>query len=137
MGKNVILKSYLGEIETEEQDLVLWNDFFTDEEMENDYPQTIYAGDNGNYSGECAPIKIDEMIETLQSMKSDGANYVEIGYHTDHYSYLINALHIRKATPEEIAKSEQDEKESIRFHAEEKIKKYEAEIKKLKDGILQ
>ena len=137
MGKNVILKSYLGEIETEEQDLVLWNDFFTDEEMENDYPQTIYAGDNGNYSGECAPIKIDEMIETLKSMKSDGANYVEIGYHTDHYSYLINALHIRKATPEEIKKNEEEEKEYLKSKIEKKINDFEEEIKKLKHAISQ
>ena len=131
MGKNVILKSYLGEIETEEQDLVLWNDFFTEEEMENDYPDTLIQGDTGHYSGECAPIKIDEMIETLQSFKSDGANYVEIGYHVDHFAYLLNAIKIRKATEEEIKEEKDRMKEAKLYEKELHIEKLRKELEKL------
>ena len=131
-----IFKSYLGEIETEEQDLVLYNDIFTDEELEENHPDTIETEDFGTWSGESTPIKIDEVIETLKSFKSDGANYVEIYHHGDHYTYIFNALSIRKATPEEIEKNEEDQKKAREFHIKEKIRKYEAEINKLSNEIL-
>ncbi len=133
MDKNIILKSYLGEIETEEQDLVLYNDFFTEEEMEHDHPEILIHGDTGNYSDECAPIKIDEMIETLQSFKSDGANYVEIGYHTDHFSYLLNAIKIRKATEEEIKEEEARKGVEEFFEKQQRIQELKKELEELEE----
>lgn len=135
MKKLTIIKSYLGEIETEEQDFLLYNKIFTKEELEDDYPETIVNGDFSGWSEESHPIEINELIETLESFKSDGANYVEIGYHCDHLSYIFNALKIRRATEEEIAKDAEDLKNSGLFEKQEKISELKKELKKLENEV--
>ncbi len=133
MGKNVIIKSYLRKIETEEQDLVLWNDFFTEEEMEHDYPEIFVLDDTSYYLDRSYPIKIDDLIETLQSMKSDHASHVEIIYHQDHYSYIINAVKIWKATEEELKEREARKGREKLLERQQRIGELQKELKELEE----
>ena len=135
MKKLIILKSYLGEIETEEQDYLLYNKIFSEEELEDDYPEIIIQGDSGSWSEESHPMEIDYLIETLESFKSDGANYVEIMYHCDHLTYLLNAVRIRRATEEEMEKDAEELRNLEVLENKERIQKLQEEIQKLENEI--
>jgi hypothetical protein len=42
------------------------------------------------------PVNIDSVIELLNSLKAQGANYISIDYHCDHIGYDIEGLKITK-----------------------------------------
>jgi hypothetical protein len=104
--------------------------FIRDEEfseLDFEFQDDFSIGENDNYaiielghsrlSSSASPIPIDQMIETLQSMKKSGANYVEMDYHEDHYGYEIAGYKITRSNPEEIEIFEQeraDEEEDMR-----------------------
>lgn len=135
MKDNVLYVKYLKNLETEEQDLELCNQFFTEEELENDYPAFIYDDGSIDYS-EGDPMKIDELIEILQGLKKQDATHVEILHHQDHHSYILNSCNIRKATPDEIEKQKEAVRQKDIEFKRAKIKVMETEIKKLENEVL-
>jgi hypothetical protein len=136
MKQNVIYIKYLREVETEELDLELYNPFFTDEEMENDYPSFIYENhDVGGWSEE-DPIKIEDLQNLLEEIKNSGASHVEIMHHTDHHSYVLTPSIIRKATEEEIKENEERKKGGIKKRKMEHIENMKNEIKRLEEEVL-
>lgn len=134
MKKNVIHVKYFKDIETEEQDLELYNQFFTDAEMEYDYPSFIYAGEESRWS-EGDPIKIDDMIEILQKIKAGNATHVEMSHNTDHHSYTLSPCEIRLATKEEIEAEKIRLDNTLKSQKEDRIKKMKNEIEKLENEI--
>ena len=75
------------------------------------------------------PIKIDRMIEHLQSIKANGVTHVELDYHCDHIGYVISGFEMRPSTPEEIVVFM--DKETTQKNKENKIAELYAEIRKL------
>jgi len=61
----------------------------------------------GRGSADSHPIRIDKMIEILQSLKSDGCSHVEIEYHCDHIGYDISGSKIEKSSSEDIESYEE------------------------------
>jgi hypothetical protein len=74
------------------QDDILGKDF------EDDHDD-IYEGNTNRVND---PIKIDDLIMMLVDLKTLGANYVSIDYHTDHREYELDGQEVRLATQEEI-----------------------------------
>lgn len=134
MKENVILQEYFDSVETEEQDLELYNQFFTDEEMEYDYPSFIYVNDHNPWS-EGDPILIEDLQKHLDDAKKLGATHVELMHHTDHHSYVITPCLIRKATKEEIEAETKRNEESIKEKKREHIKNLQREIERLENEI--
>lgn len=132
MKKNILHYKYIQEIESDE--LHIYCKFFTEDEMDEDYPQTIREGDS-RWGGECAPIKINEVIKILNDMKEKGATHVEIDYHVDHRSYIFNGVEIRKATEKECSDTLKKLKEIQQQKKKEQIEKYKREIDKLENEI--
>lgn len=56
-----------------------------------------YEGNYENY-----PIKIERLIDHLNSIKDNGATHVSIDYHVDHIGYIINGFDIRLMTTDEV-----------------------------------
>jgi len=54
------------------------------------------------YNG--SAIKISVMEEQIAEIKAKGGTHLDIDYHGDHDSYIINGVDIHKSTEEEIAK---------------------------------
>ena len=76
-------------------------------------------------------ISIDEVIFYLQKLKQQGANFVEINYHTDHQEYEFTGYLLQKSSKEEIEKySLQEEKY---FEALKRVEELENQIKSLKE----
>lgn len=84
------------------------------------------------------PIKIDDLLSILNTLKGKGANYVSIKFHTDHQEYEFDGVHISLATQDEIiqhAKEQRDQdielvKRSL-LNIEEQKKKFETRLKQL------
>lgn len=134
MGENVILVKYFPYVETEEQDLELYNQFFTDEEMENNHPDFIYENER-SYWSDGDPIKIEDLQKYLEELKNSGASHVEIMHHTDHHSYILSPSFIRKATKEEI-KAEKDRiNEELKRKKLQNIKAMQEEIQRLEKDL--
>lgn len=134
MGKNIILIKYLPDVETEEQDLVLYNQFFTEEEMDNDWPSFIYENDGSRW-GEGDPIKIEDLQNHLEEIKNSGASHVEIMHHEDHHCYIFTPSFIRKATEEEIKAEEDRVKEGLKMKRLERIKNMKEEIQRMEKEL--
>lgn len=66
---------------------------------EDDNHDEIYVGYSNQFND---PIKIDDLITTLNDLKDKGSNYVSIDYHSDHRVYELDGQEIRLATQEEI-----------------------------------
>lgn len=100
-------------------------------EIENDF---IYYDEDGeplydNYFFTCnshyddvQPIQVEKLIERLQFMKDNGANYVTLFFHEDHQEYEIDSFLIKKSSDEE-----------IKYYLEGKLKM----TKHSKDSILE
>ena len=127
-----VLKKYFKEVEIDEIDFVNQTLLFGESD---DYIETefIRKGEQGNwYWGESIPMEIDAMIETLNELKKQGANFVEVVYHCDHLGYVFNGLEMRKATDEEIAEHLGKQVEVKENAKQEKIAELEKELKRLK-----
>jgi hypothetical protein len=77
-------------------------------------------------------VKIDDIIENLEKLKSAGANYVDLCFHEDHSELEIRGFECRKMTDDEISayESRLNQREVDRKEAE--IKKLEERLSKLK-----
>jgi hypothetical protein len=62
----------------------------------------IKANDTNGWKGHTSAIDINYMEQTLKKLKDKGATHVEIMFHSDHDSYCISGVEIRKPTQDEI-----------------------------------
>ena len=114
---------------------IIWHDAIIPEaNLDTDYVPRyeIIKGAKGNWEGECDPILIDTLIDTLTKMKKT-CNYVEVMFHCDHHGYVLNGLEITKSTPEETKaycskKAKHDEKMAQIIKLRNELKKMENEI---------
>ena len=67
-----------------------------------DYYDDIIDINKNKSSLDSEPILIDRLINILQELKNDGANYVQLEENCDHQGYDIEGFQIRLATTEEI-----------------------------------
>lgn len=87
-------------------------------------------GENTYY--DAGIIKIDTIIESLQELKSKGANYAAIDWHCDHQEMEIYGVEFRPSTKEEINKYEADIRKEKKQRKEEEIKRLEKQLEQLK-----
>lgn len=127
---------YKAEIELDELDLEILNDIHPEMVEDDEYcpHEELLIGDGDfKWSDQTHPVKIDKIIETLNQLKEKGCNYVEIFYHTDHMAYHLIGLDVHKASQESINEFEHEMTNILSQQREEKIKRLEAEIAKLKE----
>jgi len=132
ISKNVLLQRYVGQKESE--DIMIHYEFYSEEEVDEDYPHTIVVSDT-HYCGENSPLQIDEALRIIQGMKEKGATHIEIDYHVDHGSYIFNGVELRKATDEEIAKETVEMSEIFNTEMKEKIEDYKRKIEILENEL--
>ena len=131
--KHGIYKRFIEQIYSKE--IYGWDEFFTEEEADDDYPETIEV-DMPQWGGaDASPIKIEEMQEMIQTLKDKGCTHVEIDYHCDHLEYEVYGYQMRKATEKEVQDETNKRKESIKEENSKKIKQLQWKIKKLEDEI--
>lgn len=130
--KNMIIKKFLSFEETE--DLMLNYLFYTEEEIDENYPEWIEQGGD-RWSGINTPMPIDDALRIIQEMKDKGANFIEIDFHCDHITYLFSGFEIRKATKKEIEKENELRKEANDLLKKKKIQDLKDEIEKLNNEI--
>jgi len=128
--KYSILHRYIEEIDSDE--LYLWDEFFTEEETDEEYPTNILVNFPKFGGGDGSPIRINEVIRILSKLKEKGATHVEITWHCDHLEYEFHGMEIRKATDEEMAEEQKRLDEKSEAAKAERIKKLQEEIEALK-----
>ena len=130
--KNMIIQKFLGREETE--DLMLNYLFYTEEEIDKNYPEWVSQGGDPR-SGNNTPMPIDDALRIIQEMKDKGANFIEIDYHCDHITYLFSGFEIRKATEEEI-KEEQKRLDDIeKSNRLKRLNELKEEIEKINNEV--
>lgn len=124
--KNVYIKvEVVKEVNTDELDCALSDSFNV-------------AGDEclvhinvGERNTEGYPVKIDTMIDLLTYLKNEGANYVELDYHVDHYEYEMTGLNIEVASNDLVKSYESTNNEKSKLEAEyQEIVKKATELRK-------
>jgi hypothetical protein len=127
--KNIyITKKHIEDESFGELDFDLHEEFGFDYEKDDDF----ITLENGQGHADGYPIKIESMIETLQSLKDKGATHVELDYNCDHIGYEISGYSITPSTPEEITIYE--DKKSNEGQKNKRLKELYAEIEKIKRG---
>ena len=126
-----IKRTYTEEVEHSDLDLINIDEILGTNKDGHDY--TMITSNDINWSGEVDSINIDTLIATLQKLKKNGANYVEVFHHTDHRGYNIYGVELREATDEEIIEfKNQQTKSSV---LEKKIEELESQLKYLKNKL--
>lgn len=64
--------------------------------------QHIEIGDDPFYKSEAGPVSISDLMQALQLLQNNGANYVCCDWHYDHVELDIYAFKMSVSTPEEI-----------------------------------
>jgi hypothetical protein len=107
-----ITKKFISEEEFSELDLVMKDEFGFDEDAHVDFV-TIEKG-KPKWGPDTEPIRIDQLIESLERMKNSGATHVSIDYHVDHIGYEMASFQIVESTPSDIDmyESELEEEEN-------------------------
>jgi hypothetical protein len=128
---NTIITKYKLHITTSDLDIDMIDDILGKVEDRNEIydDKTSFLND---------PIKIDKLMELLQTLKDHGANYASINYSEGHRGYDIYGLKVSIASQKEIdehnEKQRQLEIARIKSHLKilnDRIIKSEAELKKL------
>lgn len=127
-----IKETYTEEVEHSDLDLINVDEILGLNEDGHDYRMITTGGIDMWWNGEAQQINIDTLIDTLQKMKKNGANYVEIMHHGDHHGYNIYGVELRKATYGEIRDFKEALKEFEVNSKKNKITALEKEIKDLK-----
>lgn len=86
-------ETYIEEIEHSELDLEY--PFYTVDENDEDVRSEIEYDNKVDWS-ESPSIEIDEVIKTLETLKSKGANRCYIIAHSDHYGYVFTGVKLEK-----------------------------------------
>ena len=125
VNKQFITKEYTSSIN--HQDLDMISDVLGDD---YDEYKIIQLNDGDFYSGEATPIKIDQLIKSLNYIKESGANYVEVFHHNDHSEYYLHGIKVYESTLEEIQDFTKDvvKKSAV----DSKISELQAQIERLK-----
>lgn len=76
-----------------------------------------------------APIKIDDMINMLNSLKENGCTHVEVDYHTDHIEYQLSGYIIEHSTKSEIKQWEDQQRKNLAKY--QRIRELQAEINEI------
>lgn len=103
-------------------------DFGLDYEVHADYE---YINKTKFYH-DAQPVRIDELIEVLQKLKNEGANYAECDFHGDHQELEVTGFTIRLATDAEIDEHYAGREKAEKKVLESKIQKLEKELADLK-----
>jgi hypothetical protein len=90
MSKVYITKKHINNKNQSELDFELQDEFGFNYD---DYDEFVEI-EKGHGSADSHPIKIDKMIEILQSLKNEGCSHVQIEYHCDHIGYDISGFEI-------------------------------------------
>lgn len=104
-----IRKELIKDYELSELDLVLNDEFKTEEESDDDdISLEEIRKDYGEAEGEA--VRIDFLISELQELIKLGATHVELENHYGHNGYIVSAYNIRLATETEIEEHENAKK---------------------------
>ena len=123
--ENRIKFEYIKEIETDELDCVLYDMIFGKGRQWEGHKRNIIVGkDKSTWGGQAISIPISMVRKILDQLEKKGSDFVEIMYHTDHYSYIFNGMKITKATEDECQK--ENEKEKKKKEIELEVNKLEA-----------
>lgn len=131
--KHAIYKRFIESVYSEE--IYGWEEFFTDDEVDDEYPETILGIGTDRYGSEASPIRIDEVEKLLAELKEKGCSHVEIDWHCDHLNYELHGYEIRKATREELDNKEEENSDTAKRKREEQIKNLKNQIKELENEI--
>lgn len=126
MSKVYITKKHIKNSNQSELDFELHEEFGFNYENYDEFVEIT----KGRGSADSYPIRIDKMIEILQSLKSDGCSHVEIEYHYDHIGYDISGSKIEKSSSEDIESYE--EKIAEKFIKNKKIADLQKQINELR-----
>ncbi len=133
--KEIRLKlSYLKEIETEELDMVIYDEILGERwEDDNRKSDIIIGQKDKSWTKEGEPISIKMIRDILDDIEKAGATYVEIMHHSDHHSYVFNGVKIEQASEDECkdANIKENEIKKIKIQME----KLEAEYSKLENKL--
>ena len=97
--KNAIIKKFITWVTSKE--IYVWEEFFTEKESDDEYPEIIEINPPKWGGGDGRPIRIDEVLDILTKLKEEGCSHVEMTWHCDHLEYEFHGYELRKATPEE------------------------------------
>lgn len=108
--------------------------FFFATEEEKKESENIYLSFHGDdvYSSESQIIHIDELRNILDRAEKAGATFVTVNFHSDHLEYDVVGYNLTRLSENELnilESLENAKKEKIK---QEKIKKLEQEIERLK-----
>jgi hypothetical protein len=137
INKTGIKYTILSEIQLEELNYILEEEILGDSCNDETYCEVIETKESKNFSwcGIQKTINIDTLINNLKKLKKDGANHVEIIYHTDHVGYYLYGYKMELATEDDIKEKLKRDSEIEKFGAEEAIKELYSQIEKLKKEI--
>ena len=130
--KNMIIQKFLGREETE--DLMLNYLFYTEEEIDKNYPEWVSQGGD-SWRSQNTPMPIDDALRIIQEMKDKGANFIEIDYHCDHITYLFSGFEIRKATEEEIKEEQKKVDDIEKSNRLKRLNELKEEIEKINNEV--
>jgi hypothetical protein len=128
--KHAIIHKFIEWVKSDE--LYGWDEFFTSDEADEEYPTYIEIDRPRFGGGEGIPIRIDDVIEILNGLKEKGATHVQMDWHCDHLEYEFYGLEVRKATEKEMEEESERLHEENKKEADKRIAAYEEEIEKLK-----
>ena len=78
-------------------------------------------------------VNIDELINKLTGMKSNGATHVACDFHCDHVELDLYGVEYRLATPQEIESFHNENKSKEERKKQLEIEQLEAKLKRLKN----
>jgi len=133
MKRNLFIREYKVQKEVSELDFELYDLLFPKwSENDEEHPEPIDKVGKFYWTGESAPMQIDEVIKVLNQFKQKGCNHVEIMYHTDHIGYVFSGVDIHVASEEEIKAYDESCKNEIEEERKNKIALLEKQLKSLK-----
>jgi len=124
--KNVyVTKTLVEKTEFSELDFDLYDEFRFSCDEDNDFIEI----EKGRGYADTYPIKIEKLIEKLQSLKEKGSTHVELSYLCDHIGYNIDGYKMELSNNKDIS----DYKIKNKFERDkyEKIKKLQDEIRQI------
>lgn len=124
-----VTKTLIGNDNQSELDFVLYDDFGFSYDTHDEFVE-IQKGKG--YYADSTPIKIDDMIKILQSLKEKGATHVQIEDHCDHQGYDISGFEIRLSNQEEVHEYENMRK--VEMEKKQRVLELENEINKIKNS---
>lgn len=124
-----VTKTLIGNDNQSELDFVLYDDFGFSYDTHDEFVE-IQKGKG--YYADATPIKIDDMIKILQSLKEKGATHVQLEDHCDHQGYDISGFEIRLSNHDEIVEYEVMRK--VEMEKKQRVLEFQNEINKIKNS---